>query len=465
METQAYFEDIQFQIKKELAKANYSIQIAVAWFTDKEIFDLLCKKAQKNVKIELIILNDKINKNSGIEFDLLNKLGSNFWFVGSGDEYENIMHNKFCIIDYETIITGSYNWTIKAQNNHENITIIKENPELAKQFTAEINSIKEKYLDIHTDSFNISKILIRLETLKNIIVLEDTEDIHYQVKKIKLLIKNQNQTDVLSKVNDIIVLIEKSKFSKAVLLIDELVNKYKQITVYIDPDIAALKLEIKSLELQLSSLEDEKADIEKLISDFEIQYNNELGKPLIKLLTLKKEKLKKETEKDPTKQQEFDEAENDFNEYENNYNNTKDKVSFALSDEEQKDLKSLYRKASKLCHPDVVCEEFKKDAEKVFSELKQAYDSNDLKKVTKILKNLEKGIFKPNSEKISEKEKLIMMITQLKLKIEEVETNLNTLKNNETYITISKIKDWTQYFAEAKEKILLQIMELENGKS
>jgi phosphatidylserine/phosphatidylglycerophosphate/cardiolipin synthase-like enzyme len=223
METQAYFEDIQFQIKKELAKANYSIQIAVAWFTDKEIFDLLCKKAQKNVKIELIILNDKINKNSGIEFDLLNKLGSNFWFVGSGDEYENIMHNKFCIIDYETIITGSYNWTIKAQNNHENITIIKENPELAKQFTAEINSIKEKYLDIHTDSFNISKILIRLETLKNIIVLEDTEDIHYQVKKIKLLIKNQNQTDVLSKVNDIIVLIEKSKFSKSALF---LISRY-----------------------------------------------------------------------------------------------------------------------------------------------------------------------------------------------------------------------------------------------
>lgn len=462
MQTQAYFEDIQFHIKKELSKANYSIQIAVAWFTDREIFALLCEKAKNNVKIELIVINDKINKGCGIEFDVLNKLGSNFWFVGSGKENENIMHNKFCIIDYNTIITGSYNWSIKAQSNNENITIINDDAELAKQFANEINAIKEKYLNIQSDSFNISKILIRLETLKNIIVLEDTEDINYQVKKIKLLVKSQAQSDVLTKVNDIIVLIEKSNFSKAVLLISELVNKYKQIAVYIDLDISALKLEIKSLELQLSSIEDEKTDIEKLISGFEIRYNSELGEYLIKLLKIRKEKLKEEAEKDQTKQTEFEEAENDFNEYENNFNSTKDKITFELTEEEQKDLKSTFRKASKLCHPDVVSDEFKEEAEKVFNDLKQAYDLNDIKKVNEILKNLEKGIFKSNSEKISEKEKLLLIVTQLKIKLEELENNLNKLKNNETYITVTKIENLDKYFSETKEKILLELKKLEN---
>ena len=463
MQTQAYFEDIQFHIKKEISKAKYSIQIAVAWFTDRDIFNLLCDKAKNKVKIELLIVNDKINKNSGIEYDLLNNLGSNFWFVGSGKEHENIMHNKFCIIDYDTIITGSYNWSVKAKNNNENITIIKENPELAKQFAVEINAIKEKYLNIKTDSFDISKILIRLETLKNIIILEDTEDINYQVKKIKLLVKNQNVSDVITNFNEIIILIEKSNFSKAVLLISELVNKYKQIAVYIDPDISALKLEIKSLELQLSSIEDEKTDIEKLISGFEIRYNSELGEYLIKLLKIRKEKLKEEAEKDHTKQTEFEEAENDFNEYENNYNNTKNKKTFEITEEEQKDLKSTFRKASKLCHPDVVSDEFKEEAEKVFNALKQAYDLNDLKKVNEILKNLDKGIFKSNSEKISEKEKLLLIVTQLKLKLEELENNLKKLKNNETYITITKIENWDNYFAETKENILLQLKKLENG--
>jgi phosphatidylserine/phosphatidylglycerophosphate/cardiolipin synthase-like enzyme len=38
METQAYFENIQQHIIKELHQAQQNIYIAVAWFTDREIF-------------------------------------------------------------------------------------------------------------------------------------------------------------------------------------------------------------------------------------------------------------------------------------------------------------------------------------------------------------------------------------------------------------------------------------------
>jgi phosphatidylserine/phosphatidylglycerophosphate/cardiolipin synthase-like enzyme len=37
--------------------------------------------------------------------------------------YENIMHHKFCVIDINTVISGSYNWTNKAQFNDESIDI------------------------------------------------------------------------------------------------------------------------------------------------------------------------------------------------------------------------------------------------------------------------------------------------------------------------------------------------------
>jgi phosphatidylserine/phosphatidylglycerophosphate/cardiolipin synthase-like enzyme len=33
------------------------------------------------------------------------------------------MHNKFCVIDGQAVITGSFNWSYKARQNHENITI------------------------------------------------------------------------------------------------------------------------------------------------------------------------------------------------------------------------------------------------------------------------------------------------------------------------------------------------------
>ena len=46
MEVKAYFSDIHKIIIKQLESAGSDIHVAVAWFTDKDIFDVLCKKAQ-----------------------------------------------------------------------------------------------------------------------------------------------------------------------------------------------------------------------------------------------------------------------------------------------------------------------------------------------------------------------------------------------------------------------------------
>ena len=45
MQTQAYFENIQQQIIIELEKAQQSVYIVVAWFTDGRLFDVLVSKA------------------------------------------------------------------------------------------------------------------------------------------------------------------------------------------------------------------------------------------------------------------------------------------------------------------------------------------------------------------------------------------------------------------------------------
>jgi len=47
METQAFFEKIQDRIIEEILKAKSSIHIAVAWFTDNDIFNAIYKKLQK----------------------------------------------------------------------------------------------------------------------------------------------------------------------------------------------------------------------------------------------------------------------------------------------------------------------------------------------------------------------------------------------------------------------------------
>ena len=117
--SEIYFEEIQTQIKDELVKAKYLIWIAVAWFTDKSLYNTLVQKAKEGVNVQLIIIDDEINRNSVIEF------GQDFFVrkVPKRGKFENLMHHKFCIIDLMTVMHGTYNWTNKAKYNNETIDI------------------------------------------------------------------------------------------------------------------------------------------------------------------------------------------------------------------------------------------------------------------------------------------------------------------------------------------------------
>ena len=470
MQTQAYFENIQQEILKELEKAQQSIYIAVAWFTDNRLFDMLLSKAASGIPVELILMNDEINNNCGIDFNLLANKGGKVWKIGSGEANDTLMHNKFCVIDSDTVINGSYNWTRKAKQNHESITVITENAELAVQFIAEFHSIKEKYFGYsdgatssHPDSIilDYGKICIRLETLKNAILLEDKEDIAAQLKKIKAIVKPANKESNATLIHDILLFAEKRQYGDAVRCINEFTTKFKSLTVYVDTELAALKLELRGLELQLSSLEDEKAEIEKTLHDFEIRHNRELGEIILKILFHLKKKLKEEAANDKSKEQEYKEAEKDYDEFNNNYASLKDEKINELIEEDKKDIKNLFRKASKLCHPDKVSEEQQEEAERIFKELNNAYKQNDLKKVKDILTNLEKGIFLSKSDTVNEKAKLLVMVNQLRLKRDLMEEELNMLKASETYKTIATIDDWDEYFKTTKEKLSEQLKELE----
>lgn len=56
------------------------------------------------------------------------------------------MHNKFCIIDFNTLITGSFNWTYNAQNHFENILIIRNDYEVIKGYLHEFFDLKEYFI-------------------------------------------------------------------------------------------------------------------------------------------------------------------------------------------------------------------------------------------------------------------------------------------------------------------------------
>ncbi|MBU1873402.1 DUF1669 domain-containing protein [bacterium] len=468
MELQAYFENITEVIQKELKSASKSIFIAVAWFTDKELFRTICEKARSNKKVELILVDDEINRNSGLKFHELETSGGKIFWIKDEANNGKLMHNKFCVIDSSTVITGSYNWSYHAKQSHENITVVKDDIQLASQFIDEFNSIKRKYYGEIRDriGIDIDKISIRLEAIKNVIFLEDEEDIVFQTSKLKKLLQKYSldENKIIDQASTIEDFLSRKRYEKAIKLIENFLSQFRKVILYVNQEIPALKLEIKALELQINSLENEKTDLEKTIREFEIRHNRELGAIVLKILELRKRRLKVEAEKDSAKQNEYEEAEKDYSEYQSDFSEIQSEKYSKLSSEDEIEIKKIFRKASKLCHPDVVNDEQKEKAEKIFADLNKAYKENDIKTVMIILYNLEDGnFFVSKSDSIKESDQLRMKVMELELIRDELIKSISLIKESETYQTIAEIKDWDIYFKETHEKLVNELRNLENS--
>ena len=448
MQTEAVFENIADRIQLEIKNAQKSIFIAVAWFTNKNIFKALLKKHDDGCSIFIIISNDHINLNSEIDFQQLNFGKSKVFKIGDGNT--ELMHNKFCVIDYSTVISGSYNYSYKAENNFENVIITYNDTLLAEQFIAEFKNICKQYhfnIEMEEIVFPINKIITRLEIIKNYIILDDVLELNSEISKLKVYDFNSNILEILEFLNE-------REYAKAVLSIQDFISKNLQLSIWIDPEIAALKLEISNLENQVSAFENEKIELEKILTEFQYRHTSELGEIILNILRLQKVKYLDNEEK-------YEEAEQEESKYRNYFEKEKEKVIFELSNEQRIEIKKKFRAATFLCHPDKFSEEFKEEASRIFIQLKQAYDNNDLKKITEILEDLQKGnLFKSKSDSGFEKVKLLEIITKLKQKIKVIKLEIISIKESDTYQTIDSIEDWNEYFNNLKEKLLFELEEL-----
>ena len=146
---EAYFDNIQDTIIKHLLDAKQSIKIAMAWFTNPVIFNTLLRicKRKEDLEVTLLINNDLVNnRHNGLPFDKLIQAGTKLHIA----EPPTLIHHKFCIIDDQVVIDGSYNWTILAEkNNDENIVVIR-NGNAIDSFVDAFDSLIRKYERVYS---------------------------------------------------------------------------------------------------------------------------------------------------------------------------------------------------------------------------------------------------------------------------------------------------------------------------
>lgn len=127
---QIYFcpkEDCSKVFTAYIKSANYSVHCA---FYDIDLKNMISSLAKKSKDIDVKVVMDSSNYEEQIKGDGI-KLDNN----------EQLMHNKFCIIDEGIVITGSFNPTDNDNNyNNNNIIVIYSNT-LAKNYEDEFNEL------------------------------------------------------------------------------------------------------------------------------------------------------------------------------------------------------------------------------------------------------------------------------------------------------------------------------------
>lgn len=129
----------------ELAGANKRITFMTFSLTDPEIGQTMIQKAKDGVKVQGIFDRWLAAGDYSLH-DTFKKSGLPVLKDGN----EALMHHKVMVIDNRTVITGSFNFSNNAEhNNNEAMFIIRNAPQVAKNYEAEFARLKHASLNNH----------------------------------------------------------------------------------------------------------------------------------------------------------------------------------------------------------------------------------------------------------------------------------------------------------------------------
>jgi len=440
MEVKAHFSSIHRVIIGHLQQARSDITAAVAWFTDREIFDELCRKAQVGVQVSVALLGDNINQGPGaLNFARLRHLGGQVIFLPAGSRTEPVMHHKFCVIDRRTVITGSYNWSLEARSNDENITVATEAPELACQFLDSFASLVARTGAGAPAEIDSNAVRRRLEMIRNLLLLGEQDDMVIQLRKLR-------PAAGPLKLERIITALDTGQFKAALEQIDAYLCHATALVVAGTADIPGLRFQLQILELRLEALSDEKAELERRLITFNRRHDDALGDEIRRLLEARADlarlrarrkqrqaqAVKEAADEAKAAAAEAEEAEEAYQEYFEQHEGLKSAAPLPRLDETaERDLKAFYRKACMLCHPDKVNEAFKEAAQRAFYELQDAYKSNDVTAVKEIYEALQSGgMLQTRSATLGEADALRAAIAELEHAVARLAAEFIALQNS-----------------------------------
>lgn len=126
-------------ITSTIKEAKKYIYVAAFSLTSQEIADALVGAKKRGIEVRVIV-DKRQNKDMHSKSTFLKK---NHALVRISNR--NLMHNKYMIIDGETLQLGSFNYSINAESkNAENVLVIHNSPDLVSLYLNEWQKLWDK---------------------------------------------------------------------------------------------------------------------------------------------------------------------------------------------------------------------------------------------------------------------------------------------------------------------------------
>ncbi|WP_089092063.1 phospholipase D-like domain-containing protein [Nodularia sp. NIES-3585] len=154
--TQPWYKSSNGLIGKTLDSATKSIDMALFVFSEQSLSNILKIRHQNNVSIRALIDSQFAYRYYSEALDMMGiALSNNCKYDVDNNPWQNplttvgiptlakgdLLHHKFAVIDQQTVITGSHNWSKVANNGNDETLLIVENPTIAAHYVREFSRL------------------------------------------------------------------------------------------------------------------------------------------------------------------------------------------------------------------------------------------------------------------------------------------------------------------------------------
>lgn len=121
-----------------ISSSRHSLDVCVYCFTDQKLLDAVISAHLNGVAVRVITDNEEQNKSRILQ---LRAAGIQVRTDKSGF----FMHHKFSIVDGETLLTGSLNWTSQGLHGNQENVIVTNRKEIVKPFVLQFDKLWNFY--------------------------------------------------------------------------------------------------------------------------------------------------------------------------------------------------------------------------------------------------------------------------------------------------------------------------------